>query len=95
MTKLEAAHLSRLADLGCMLCRRLGYPDTPAEIHHLRQGQGMAQRASHFLTVPLCPTHHRDNTLGIHGARGAFKQAKCDEMDLLADTLQAIFEGNQ
>lgn len=85
-------HLSRVAALGCVLCRRLGYPDTPAEVHHLREGQGMAQRASDWLTVGLCPDHHR-GARGIHGDRSALRQAKCDEMDLLADTIEALTRG--
>jgi len=82
-------HLARVAGLGCALCRRLGYGPTPAEVHHLREGQGMAQRASDFLTVPLCPEHHR-GPAGIHGDRGAFKNARVDELDLLADTIQEL-----
>lgn len=49
----------------------------------------MAQRASDFLTVPLCPEHHR-GPAGIHGDRGAFKNARVDELDLLADTIQEL-----
>lgn len=42
-------HLSRVAALGCVICRRLGMSDTPAEIHHPRFAAGMAQRASDWL----------------------------------------------
>lgn len=66
MTKAERAHLSRLADMGCILCRRLGFPGTPAEIHHVRTGTGAGRRASHFDTLPLCVEHHRGST-GLHG----------------------------
>lgn len=90
MSLTSKRHLSRVAGLGCALCRRLGYGPTPAEVHHLREGQGMAQRASDFLTVPLCPEHHR-GPHGIHGDRQAFKDARVDEMDLLADTLEALY----
>ena len=83
-------HLSRVAALGCALCRRLGYGEgVPAEVHHIRAGQGMAQRAQDWLTVGLCPEHHRGKS-GIHGDRGAFKQARVDELDLLADTIERI-----
>ena len=82
-------HLSRVAALGCLLCKRLGYGETPAEIHHLREGQGMAQRASDFLTIGLCPEHHRGRS-GSHGDKSAFRQAKCDEMDLLADAIELL-----
>jgi hypothetical protein len=55
-----------LSDMGCILCSRLGMPGTPAEIHHIRAGQGMGQRAPDNKTIPLCPEHHRGDT-GVHG----------------------------
>lgn len=84
-------HLSRVAGLGCILCRSLGIPDTPAEIHHLREGQGAAQRGSDWLAVPLCPEHHRGGS-GVHGlgVRGFAARYKLDELDLLALTLEAL-----
>jgi hypothetical protein len=92
MTKAEGAYLARVAALGCRLCDRLGYLSAeggPVEIHHPRNGQGMAQRAQHWLAIPLCPECHRGTT-GIHGNRFRLKQAKVDEMDLLADTIKAL-----
>jgi len=62
-TKAEREHLAKVAALGCIVCRNAGHHDTPAEIHHIRAGQGL-KRASHFHVIPLCPTHHR---LGGHG----------------------------
>lgn len=90
MKNSDKSHLSRVASLGCGLCRRIGYGETPAEIHHPREGQGMAQRASNWLAIGLCPEHHR-GPHGIHGDRQAFKDARVDEMDLLADTLEALY----
>lgn len=87
----EAKHLSRVAALGCALCRRMGYGESPAEIHHPRIGNtGMATKRSHFLGVPLCPSHHRGQH-GIHGDRADFKNAGVDELDLLGDVLQELY----
>lgn len=61
----ERKHMSRVAELGCAVCHRLGYGATPAELHHQRTGTGMT-RASHYRTTGLCPPHHRGNE-GIHG----------------------------
>lgn len=58
--------LDRLANMGCVLCRYLGAPGTPAEIHHLRASQGLSQRAGDDQAIPLCPEHHRGAT-GLHG----------------------------
>ena len=73
MTKDEKRHLQRVADLGCIVCRNVYFRKTAAEIHHIRAGQGMAQRASHFETIPLCPRHHRTGGYGvaIHAGQAA------------------------
>lgn len=89
----EATYLGRVAALGCVLCDALGRPGTPAQVHHVREGQGMAQRAQHFLTVPLCPICHT-GPKGIHGDRQLLKQAKLDEMDLLAMTIERLLGEN-
>lgn len=79
---------SRVASMGCILCRHLDLGETPATLHHVREGQGMSQRASDWLVIPLCKEHHQGKT-GIHG--GSFYQKwKMDEMDLLAMTIEAL-----
>lgn len=57
----------------------------------MREGQGGAQRSSHFLSIPLCPEHHRGET-GFHGlGRRAFEaRYKLSELDLLDMTLEAM-----
>ena len=62
-----------------------------AQVHHIREGQGMAQRASDYLTIPLCDRHHSNASPdGIHGQRKAWKLAQVDEIDGLADTLENL-----
>ena len=89
MTKTEKKHLSRVAALGCMLCQLLERGKTPAEIHHPRKGQGMGQRAGHFLAIPLCPDCHR-GPQGVHGDKTYLRIAKVDEYDLLDMTIEAL-----
>jgi hypothetical protein len=79
---------SKVAGLGCILCRHLDLGETPANLHHVREGQGMSQRASDWLVIPLCKRHHQ-GTEGIHGGR-FYQLYKMDEMDLLAMTIQAV-----
>ena len=87
MTKDEKRHLSAVAELGCAVCRRMGYEGTPAEIHHKRAGTGAGRRSSHYDAIPLCPEHHRGAT-GLHGlgTKGFPKHWGFDEEDLLQDT---------
>ena len=91
MKQAERKHLNDLAALGCILCDYLGTPGTPAEIHHLRSGVGMAQRSSHYRAIPLCPEHHRGKT-GFHGLGMRAFQAKYEvgEEDLLALAMSKI-----
>lgn len=84
-------HKNRVAALGCILCRQLGYGETPPQLHHVREGQGMSQRASDMLVIPLCPEHHQGGT-GLHGlgTREFERRYKTTELDLLAETLELI-----
>ncbi len=86
VTKSERRWLGKVAEQGCIVCRNAGFGATPAEIHHLREGQGAAQRASNYLTIPLCPQHHR-GTDSIHGDRAGFERRYGSELDLLAQTI--------
>lgn len=86
-------HMGRVAALGCVLCRLRGFGPTPAEVHHIRIGQGGAQRAPDFLTVPLCPYGCHRGPKGIHGDRSLLRAANVTELDLLAETLALIFKG--
>lgn len=86
-TLAEKKHMGRVAELGCAVCRRMGYPGTPAELHHPRSGVGMGKRSSHYDVIPLCPEHHRGKT-GVHGlgTKGFPKHWGYTEQDLLDDT---------
>lgn len=75
--------MQRVADLGCLICGQ------PAELHHVREGQGAAQRAQDALVVPLCPDHHRGND-GIHSRKTFYLRHKLDELDLLAMTIERL-----
>lgn len=90
-TAAEKKHMSKVAALGCILCKRIGYQGTPAELHHPRRGTGMGQRASNYDVIPLCLEHHRGNT-GVHGlgTKGFPKHWGFDEADLLSDVKKLI-----
>lgn len=86
-SKAEKLWLSDVASLGCVACRNHGYGETPAEIHHVRVGSGMSQRASHFDVLPLCPPHHRAcYVTGFHADRKHWEQIHGPESELLEQT---------
>lgn len=83
-TKAEREHLDRVASLPCACCGQHG-----VQVHHIRDGQGMSQRASNFLTVPLCPECHTGQ-YGVHGDKSRMRARKQSELDWLADTIEKL-----
>jgi len=86
VTKATKRHLDRVASLGCLICER------PAVIHHIRTGQGAGQRASDYLTIPLCPDHHTQGGSGvaIHAGQKTWEALYGSELDHLADTIRRL-----
>ncbi len=101
MKKSDRIHLDKVAALGCIVCVRCGLGQTPAEIHHIREGYGKSQRAPHTETLPLCETHHRtgDGTMnfrghvGFHFSPAAFVEmygAERELLEIVREKLNAI-----
>jgi hypothetical protein len=55
MTITGKKYMAMVAALPCAKCGAM-----PVEVHHIRQFAWTAQRGDNFLTVPLCPTCHRE-----------------------------------
>ncbi|AYY80123.1 MULTISPECIES: Ref family recombination enhancement nuclease [Proteus] len=92
-TKEERQWLSDVAELGCICCRNMGFGASRAEIHHVRTGQGMAQRASHTDVLPLCPPHHRAcYETGFHASPKSWQEIHGSEIELLEQTKQEVME---
>lgn len=69
----------RLVLMGCIACGRV-----PAQIHHLRDGHGLSERAPWWETIPLCNEHHNGSQTSTHGAlRREFHHAHGSERQLL------------
>lgn len=79
--------LAKIADIGCILCLYKGVYDTPAELHHIRNG-GRRENAP---VIPLCAEHHRGAT-GLHnlGSRGFVRVHGISEEDLLSNLISLI-----
>lgn len=84
-------HMDKVARLGRCICQVLGWGETPPQLHHIREGQGMSQRAPDMLVIPLCPEHHLGKT-GLHGlgTREFERRYKTTELELLSATLERL-----
>ena len=87
-TKAERDHMGVVAGLCCVVCRNLGYGDSPAEVHHVRYLAGGGQRSSNLDTIPLCPPHHRLGGYGVafHAGPEEFERRYGTEAELLEQT---------
>lgn len=83
-SKKEKKWMDRVAELPCACCGEHG-----VQLHHIREGLGMAQRASNFLVIPLCPPCHTGPS-GVHGDRSMMRIKKLTELDMLASTIEAL-----
>ena len=86
MNKRDKAHLNRVAEMGCCVCRNEGLGASPAEIHHIRTGYGVSQRAPHTEVLPLCYVHHRSKAggqIGYHYSPAEFEARYGTELELL------------
>lgn len=85
--------LNKVARLGCIACRLLGYVDTPAQIHHIREGR--VARNDH-LVLPLCDPHHageRPHVPSMHKNKAELMRrlGYQSEFDLLALVIELVF----
>jgi len=84
-TTAEKKHMGRVSAMSCACCGAPG----PSTVHHVREGQGVAQRASNWLTIPLCHGCHQGSQ-GVHGDKTFMRIYKTSELDMLADTIHKL-----
>lgn len=79
----EREWVGRIKSMPCiccvMLCRQAL---DESDAHEIRQG-------SWFLSIPLCKDCHQGKS-GVHGDRTYLRILKCDEFDLLNETLRRM-----
>jgi len=83
MKKADKEHLARVASLGCIVCR------APAIVHHITGGKSQSRKAPHSETIPLCPRHHAQHGIGVHGRVAR----NCIEKGLLVSNDDSLFGG--
>ena len=92
MNKDEKRHYEKLSQIGCIVCRNLGFGYSAPHIHHIRNGVGLAMRSHWSLAIPLCALHHQHGGHGValHAGQKTFERKYGTEAELLAETLNLI-----
>lgn len=87
-TAAEKKYMGLISAMSCACC---GLPG-PSEVHHIREGQGISQRASNWLTIPLCPECHGQElgSKGVHGDKSLMRIYETSELSMLADTIRKV-----
>ena len=82
--------LDRIAAYGCIVCWEHLDVDSPAEIHHLRAGVGLAQRSKR--AIGLCFRHHRTGGPGvaIHAGVKTWQAIYGTEEELWQKTMEVL-----
>jgi hypothetical protein len=91
-TKEDKEHMNKVANLGCLICRKEGRMFVPAELHHIRDITmfGLGQRAKHAQVLPLCPKHHRIGKESFHYNSKGFSKKWGSQKKLLKETLDLL-----
>lgn len=90
-TRADKQWLDDVSSLCCIACRNADLGPSFAEIHHVRSGAGIAQRAAHTQVLPLCPRHHRAcYPTGFHAAPKSWQAEHGSEETLLAQVAREV-----
>ena len=87
-TKAEKLHMRSVAELGCIICDKMGFPGSPAELHHIISNTGMGKKATNYEVIPLCPHHHINSEESYHQSPKEFTDKWGSQEDLLKETLE-------
>lgn len=90
MKKEVKDHYRKVVDIGCIICLKMGYPDSPAEIHHIKENFMFGKKSDYQSTIPLCPAHHRTTDEAYHHSPKSFTEKWGSQKDLLKETLELI-----
>jgi len=91
-TTVEQRFMSKVAELGCIVCRNKYKVFSPAAIHHI---EGKTKIDAHFIILPLCPKHHQTGGYGIalHAGRAEWEKRYGTQAELHLQVLELIANG--
>ena len=81
---------SRMADYGCVACKKNGIYNNYVSIHHIT---GRTTKGAHRRVIPLCGFHHQLGTEqdpSVHPWKAAFEAKYGKQMDLLREVMEAL-----
>jgi len=87
--KHKKEHMDAVARLGCIVCKQMGYPDTPCELHHIKDRRGMSKKSSDYEVIGLCYLHHRGDQ-GYHHSPKKFTERFGTQKELLQKVLSYV-----
>ena len=91
-SKKERDHMDRVASLGCIACKNLGFGHSKPLIHHIRTLNGQRITRNHLLVLPLCFSHHSaDSENGFHHGSRTWQTIHGTEAQLLEE-VKALLE---
>jgi len=96
MKKQSKLYLSKVSDLGCIVCLLHLDVFSPAEIHHIRDGNvGVGQRADDDEALPLCHRHHRTGGYGVafHAGKKTWENKFGTQRELLEEVHKRVSTG--
>ena len=84
-TAAERRHMEKVRALACLIGDK--HCGGRVEVHHIT-GAGMALRASHYETIPLCTFHHSEQTplpfgYSVHKGTKSFEKRYGTQQELL------------
>ena len=78
---------SRMADYGCVACKKDGVYNNYVSIHHI---DGRTKKGAHRRVLPLCGPHHQtggEDAPAIHPFKRRFEDKYGKQMDLLREMM--------
>ncbi len=85
-TKQEKLWMSKVAELGCIVCHEFYQVYSPAEVHHL---DGKTKPLAHLKTIGLCYRHHRE---GVNNDMYVSRHPFLNEFEKRYGTQESLLE---
>lgn len=89
----EKEFMDKICQIGCIVCRNLGFDTPHVSPHHL---DGRSKPGAHYKVIPLCGPHHQipspnHRWASRHGdGKAVFEKSYGKEIDLYHQCLELI-----